>query len=212
MNRIASAGFTLIELLVVIGIIGLLAVALLPRIFEGQLAGEILADSRNLAWHYESLHTTYKLRNFTAPKEGGHKFVLSPWVYGACEHTQENRDRYFTPSLMQVDPYYGDLAKEDPRKIWRSFDDITSEDTHYAGRAQKYYRNMWSGHEALMANDNEMGPSFADGTINILMGGGSVRTWYKEKELKEFWDDNDPDFELQVGPDSPVDILQKLRK
>lgn len=212
MKKIASAGFTLIELLVVIAIISVLAVALLPAILEGQLAGDIAADQANLRWHYQSLHTTYKNRKHTPPKDGGHKFVLSPWVFEACERTQENRDRYFTPSLMTLDPRYAELKEEDPRKIWQDFDGLTSEDTHYAGRLQRHYNSMWSGNEALMADDNEMGPAFSDGSINVLMGSGAVRQLIKTKELKEHWQDDNPNFVLEVGPDSPVEMLQRLQK
>ena len=58
----------------------------------------------------------------------------------------------------------GELSEEDPRDIWKNFDDLDSEDTHYAGRAKKYFRSMWSGNEALMANDNEYEKAFSDGS------------------------------------------------
>ena len=137
--------------------------------------------------------------------------MLSPWVYGACEHTQENRDRYFTPGQMQLDVRWAELNEEDPREIWKDFDDLSSDDTHYAGRGQKHYRTMWSGNEVLMANDNEIDKAFSDGSINVLMGSGAVRQLIKTKELKEHWDEDDPDFVMRVGPDSPVEILQKLK-
>jgi len=88
---------------------------------------------------------------------------------------------------------------------------VTSEDTHYAGRAAKYYRSMWkTGNEALLATDNEFDNNFADGTINVLMASGTVRPLYKASNLKEYWDDSDPAFFIEVGPDSPVPELQKL--
>lgn len=210
MRSVRAAGFTLIELLVVIGIISVLAAALLPRILGGNLAGNIAADRANLSWHYQTLYTMYKNRKYDLPPDGGHKFVLSPWVKGICERTPENRDRYFTPG-QEADPRYQELKNEDPGQIWGSYDALTSEDTHYAGRAKSHFRGMWSGNEALMANDNEGIGSFSDGTINVLMGSGSVRTLYAGKELEEYWTD-EPGFYVEVGPGSPVDVLQKLER
>jgi prepilin-type N-terminal cleavage/methylation domain-containing protein len=209
MHRIRTAGFTLIELLVVIGILSVLAVTLLPRVFEGQLAGNIAGDRANLTWHYQNLLEYYKNRKYQAPPGGGHQFVLAPWVKGICEHTAENRDRYFTPG-QELDPRWIELKDEDPQKIWTTFEELHSDDTQYAGRAKKHFRDMWSGNEALMANDNEEGPIFADGTINVLMGTGSVRSLYKGEQLAQYWNDSEPGFYIPVGSDSPVPELQKL--
>jgi prepilin-type N-terminal cleavage/methylation domain-containing protein len=211
MGRIRTAGFTLIELLVVIGILSVLAVTLLPRVFEGRLAGDIAGDQANLAWHYQNLYTYFKVKKFEMPPDGGHKFVLAPWIKECCEHTAENRDRFFTPG-QEADPRWSELKKEDPQKIWASFDELHSDDTLYAGRAKKYFRDMWSGNEALMANDNEDGAIFSDGTINVLMGSGAVRQLKKAEELQQYWNADDPGFYIPVGSDSPVPLLQKLEK
>ena len=69
---------------------------------------------------------------------------------------------------------------------------------------------MWKGSEALMATDNEFGNTFSDGSINVLYGDGSVRTLFKGEQLAEVWDDDDPDFYVRVGRDSPVEVLRKL--
>ena len=145
------------------------------------------------------------------PPDGGHKFVLSPWILGVCEHTEQNRDRFFTPG-QEGDARWDDLRGQNVDDIWQGYDDVDSEDTHYAGRAKRHFRGMWSGKEALMANDNEFVPSFSDGTINVLMGDGTVRSLYKAQELAEYGDDDDPSFLIEVGPSSPVDILTKLER
>jgi len=200
-----AAGFTLIELLVVIGILSTLMVALLPQILAGQKEADIFADKTNLKWHYNNI-TIFRNRKLTLPREGGAKFVLAPWVKGVVERTPENRDRYFTPGVVELDPRWNELKDEDPEDIWRDYDDIMADDTSYAGRAAKYYRTMKSDKEALMAN------VFPDGTINVLLGGGQVRTLYKDGELAQYWDEDDPDFEIDVGEDSPVPVLRKLER
>ncbi len=210
MRRNAS-GFTLIELLVVIGILSLLMVTLLPNVLAGRQTADIFADQANLSWHYTNIEI-YKTRKHKWPKRGGANFVLAPWVMQIVERTPENRDRYFTPGKQNLDPRWLELSELDPQDIWRSFDEITSDDTQYAGRSAKHYRTMFSGKEALMANDNQYDNTFQDGTINVLMGSGSVRTLYKAEQLKEFWNEDDPNFVLEVGPNSPVDILKKLEK
>lgn len=206
-----SAGFTLIELLVVIGIIGLLAAALLPNVLGASVAGNIAADKANLDWHYKEL-LRFKNRGSSWPKEGGCNLVLAPWVSGQIEKTPENRDRYFTPGLD--DPVVDGLRLEDVTQLWTNYGEVNSESTHYAGRARDHLRGNWWGKNAepVMSNDNEFGSAFADGTVNILMAGGAVRTLYRqnENELKQYWDDDDPDFYIEVGSSSPVPELQKL--
>ena len=204
MKRNPAAGFTLIELLVVIGILSVLMVALLPAVLEGQREADVFADKANLKWHYDQ-HTIYRNRKHKLPPDGGHKFVLAPWVMGVCDHTEENRDRFFTPGIAQDDPRWGELSELDPREIWQSFDELSQDDTHYAGRASEHYKTMRrSGNEAIMAN------VLPNGTVNVLMSSGSIRTLEPQDELKDFVDPDDPDYTVDVGPDSPVELLQKL--
>ncbi len=205
-------GFTLIELLVVIGIISLLAVALLPQVIEGKTAANVAADQANLRWHYTTF-TNYKNKMSRYPKGGGHKFILTPWVEGHVEHTEQNFDRYFSP---QED---GDEHKDDLKEvqgveaIWKSVDDLTSEDTHYAGRARAYKRRMFSGKEIWMATDNEFGATYPDGTIVVLMGDGATKTLLRAKELKEFFpEDVDEEFVFEVGPNCEHKGLAKLER
>lgn len=212
MSSPSRAGFTLIELMVVIGIISLLVVFLAPRLLESKMATNIAADAGNLRWHYQQI-TEYKRKFRRWPRGGGHKFVLDTWVREVCEHTPENRDRYFTPGLMEEDEYYQDeIRTRDPRDLWKRLEDLSSQDTHYAGRAKGKYRGMESGNEAWMANDNELGPAFQDGTINVLVGNGNVRQLLKRDQLQEYWQDVYDEEGFPVGPDSPYPLLQDLEK
>ncbi len=207
--RSKRAGFTLIELLVVITILGILAATLLPDVLSAGNTANVAADGFNLRQHHKWQFDYYKNKKMSNPPRGGHAFVLAPWVKGIITKSEENRDRFFTPGQEQ-DPNWQDLKAEDVNQIWRSFDEIDSTDTHYAGRARKHFRGMWDGEEALMANDNEEVPAFADGTINVLMASGAVRPLLRGEDLAEWWDEDDPGYIFPVGQESPIEMLQKL--
>jgi prepilin-type N-terminal cleavage/methylation domain-containing protein len=208
--RATRAGFTLIELLVVIGILSILMVVLLPQIIGARETAYIFADKANLKWHYQTLDI-YRQRYKRFPKEGGHKFVLASWVEGiVTDKTPENRDRYFTPGLQ--DQRQNELRDEDPKSIWKSFADLTSMDTAYAGRAKEHLSGkLDSGNEAWIADDNEYGPAFSGGSINVLVGDGNVRE-LDLLELRKFGYPEDPEegYKFEVGRASPHPLLKKL--
>ena len=209
MTNPRSAGFTLIELMVVIAIISLLAVALLPQVVGSQEAANRAADQANLRYHYQLLFQ-YKDRYKHSPRGGGSQFVLDPWVRRVCEHTEQNFERYWTPGIEDDHPRV--LREQGLDNIWQTVDDISSLDTHYAGRAAEHKRGkLWSGKEPLMSNDNEFGPAFLDQTIHVLMGDGSVKELFFDPDLMDAGYAGDGVEEwFPVGADSPLELLQKL--
>ena len=206
----SRAGFTLIELLVVIGILSILMVVLLPQIIGARETAYIFADKANLNWHYATMDI-YRQRYKRFPKEGGHKFVLAPWVEGiVTDKTPENRDRYFTPGLN--DQRQAELREEEPSSIWKSFADLSSLDTAYAGRAKEFLSGkLDSGNEAWMADDNEFSPAFSGGSINVLVGDGNVRE-LNLLELRKFGYPEEPEegYKYEVGRASQHPLLKKL--
>ena len=133
------AGFTLIELLVVIGILALLIATFAPDILGARADAEKAADKANLRWHYMQI-IRYKNKYSAWPKGSGHKFVLDPWVRGLVDATPANFDRYWSPGLRENDPYYQELKELDVLTLWKNKDDLSSEDTHYAGPSQEVRR------------------------------------------------------------------------
>ncbi|HLQ38939.1 MAG TPA: hypothetical protein VK348_14110, partial [Planctomycetota bacterium] len=72
-----------------------------------------------------------------------------------------------------------------------------------------------SGREAMMADDNEDGLSFRDGTINVLFGDGSVKELHYEDDIMKKYGLGPLDPANPVptwGKSSPVPELQKLEK
>ena len=133
MGKAKSSGFTLIELLIVIGIITLLAVALLPSIISSRGSANILADQANLTWHYQRI--TQLRDQKKAAGLSGHMLVLGPWCRGVVDKTAPNRDRYFNPALAKDDPRYLALCAQDVDKIWPSESSVTPTPNSASGAA-----------------------------------------------------------------------------
>jgi prepilin-type N-terminal cleavage/methylation domain-containing protein len=210
-----SAGFTLIELLIVVSIIGLLAAAFLPQLLEGKTAANIAADAANLQKGHAIWQELFLSKAKSYPQGGGAKFVLEPWTKGVVPHTLENFERFWTPGIREQDGKYAELRKqvangEDP---WPDLRSIDSSCTHYAGRAKDKMRGLDDGNEAWMANDNEGGWSFDDGTINVLMGSRQVRTlsYINLQEMVPGLGPLDKNNPVKTwGPDAVIPMLQKL--
>ena len=206
-----SSGFTLIEMLVVIAIISLLAVALLPNIVSGREAANQTADRVQLGWHYFNI-TNYERKFKQYPRGSGHQWVLDPWVRGVVERTPQNLEKYFTPGLSG-----GGIAElkrelQETGTVWATADALTSLDTDYAGRDSRQRRgNIMSGKVPWMSNDNEFGPAFPDGSVNVLMGDGVVLTLHIDPDFLDYgWTVERVGEAFPVGPDSPHHLLQQL--
>jgi prepilin-type N-terminal cleavage/methylation domain-containing protein len=207
----ARAGFTLIEMLVVIAIISLLAVAIVPAVLGARESANKAADQANMREIWKMVFD-YENRKKAYPPGGGHKFLLGPWIDQTIpERTEKIRDRYFTPGLQ--DARLLELREMDVTQIWRSRDEVSSLDTNYAGPLATVYGQLRKDSSAWMANDNEFGPAFVDGTIHVLRGDGSVTSLERMVLMEKFgWPQDDPDYVYPVGTDSPHVLLQKLER
>ena len=215
-NRSRCGGFTLIELMVVIGIIGALAAVLVGAVGPSKLAANLAIDAVQLRTHAAWFKLYEQKHRGGLPMEGGHRFVLATWTSGIFHHDEEELDNYFSPGERAGDPDYVAAREqmEMGRDPWPTLAKVTSRDTHYAGRARSHVKTARRGGQFLMATDNESGWCWEDGTVQVLLSKGAVRT-YSYQDLTKRFGLGPMDVAAPVatfGASSPIPECRKLAK
>ena len=205
------AGFTLIELLAVILIIGILMTFLVPRIIGAVDQAKVTACKANMNEIFKGMieyHSKYR----RLPRHSGVRFFAS-LVRDEVFEAEESDVRRLTCPAVELSFLEGGQT-DVPLEEWfirDNFDLLDGYWSAYAGRDLDNYplKKFPAGNsEVLVADDNQDGMNHETTTV-VLLGGGTVTTY----ELVLLKDDGtiDPEEEiLIVGPDSPVEKLQKL--
>ena len=202
------AAFTLIELLAAMLIIGILATFLIPQIPKAMDRANVTACRANMKSIGEGFLAYYSQFK-RLPRDGGARFHCALIADEVWESTEANSRRLTCPAISR-ESLLG-IADLEPEEWYVDKDALDGSSTAYAGRDMRnnpIRKYPVSGKEVLVADDNDPDGNHRSTTV-ALMGDYSIKEW-ELVELKDKGDvARDEEF-LLVGPDSPVEALQKL--
>lgn len=206
-RRTARKGFTLIELLAVILIIGILMTFLLPRIPEAIDAAKVTACKKNMQEIWNGMMIYHGKYN-RVPTESGARFLGVLVSRGALDNSEDAVRKLTCPAVDLGALTIGDL---DPEEWFSDLEVVDGTFTAYAGRNTEDYplrKFPGSGKEALVADDNDPEMNHRTTTV-VLYLDGHVGT-FELKEEQENGNVGEDEDVLIVGPESPIEALQKL--
>ena len=205
----ARAGFTLIELLAVIAIILVLMTFLLPKVVTSIHQSKVTACRANLQQLYKDL-SIYHMKHGRLPKGSGVQFFAALIADGDVENTEENSKMMSCPAVEQSS-LSGLAAIDDPKERYSHLDTIDGTYSAYAGRNMKEHPlRRWpgSGEDALIADDND--PEMNHPTSTVVLWADGTTSVYELLKMREDGLMTEEEKVLLVGPESPVEKLQRL--
>jgi len=206
-QKACRKGFTLIELLAVILIIGILMTFLLPRIPEAIDAARVTACKKNMQEIWNGLMIYHGKYN-RVPTESGARFLGVLISRGALENSEDAVRRLTCPGVDLGSLTIGEL---EPEEWFADLELVDGTYTSYAARNTKDFplrKFPGSGKEALVADDNDPEMNHITTTV-VLYLDGHVGTFELELEREKGTVGPEEDV-LLVGPESPIEVLQKL--
>ncbi len=208
---LTQAGFTLIELLIVIGILGMLMVFVLPGIIGGQYSANLFACTQNMKLMYQGVVQYRSTHGQRIPRGGGATFLYELWRTRNIPHTDKGRRAMFCPAVTVTQGEDMPALKADIETLWKTEDSFTSHSTSYAARMLKHKQSMMKERQVWFADDNEEWSNHNRGDINVFYSDGTAKTLARDwMEDEGYWQSDDEEYYIPVGPESPIKALQKV--
>jgi len=206
MFRPRQTGFSLIEILVVVTIIAALVGLATPIIQNALDKGRVVTCSTHLSDMGKEFFLWKGRHKDRWPKESGIRFLLVLHRDGMIEG--KDCAVFLCPGTEDIN---WTPDNRDPGSTYDDWDDIDPMTISYAGRdAKNYPINKNKENEEVIAADDNDGRNNHRYSTNILYADGSVITLDIDDDVRDAGIDLEGLDYVPVGPDSPVERLQKL--
>lgn len=207
MTRSRQAGFSLIEILVVVTIIAALVGLATPIIQNALDKSRSVTCAAHLKDMGQNLFLWKQRHKDRWPRESGIRFLLV--LHRDGQITGKDTAVFLCPGTEDIN-----WTEENPDdgSAYEDWDDLDPMTVSYAGRDGKNFPiNKNKENEEIVAADDNDGRGNHKFATNYLYADGTVATLDIVADVRDRGlDTGDLDY-LEVGPDSPVEKLQKLQ-